>query len=214
MLDGPKFLPTEDTPERVFIFMHGFGSNGDDLMGLAPLFQQTFPNAAFLSPNGPEVTIWGQGYQWFNDNNFTFVDREGIERAADLLEEYIDREVVRGMGLKYSDVTLVGFSQGTMTALFAAPRMKEKVSAVVGYSGVLQWASDLEEMEDYHKMPVILIHGEEDDVVNFHATLEANDELEDLGFEPIEHHILPGLMHSINQEGVKLALEFIKKIEQ
>lgn len=212
VLSGPELRP--DAPTHAIVFLHGYGADGEDLIELAyPLMQLLPPKLqgkiAFFSPHAPHETVMGMGRQWFSDNNFTFRDKPGIEHAKELLENYLVDYIGGEIGVPMDKIALVGFSQGTMTALFAAPRFKGGLAGVVGFSGLLQWAEDLEEGQ-FNKMPMLLVHGADDDVVPADKTPEAAQKLAELGFD-VESHILPHLAHGINPEGLTLAAEFITK---
>jgi phospholipase/carboxylesterase len=203
-LEGPVLLPQDEKIDKALIFLHGYGSNGDDLISLAPEFQ--LKKAGYFSPNAPDTTIMGMGYQWFSDNNYTFVDKPGMDRTLGLLEDYL-ANIYTKYGVPYNKMMLVGFSQGTMMSLYAAPRLKEKIAGVIGFSGHLMWEKDLG--DSYHKVPMILIHGEADDVVPVKATEEAAKKLDKLGFK-VESHTIPRLPHGIDKHGIDLAKKWLK----
>lgn len=213
MLNGPSFEPHGGSAESVVVFLHGFGSNGDDLISLAPFYADALPKTAFYSPNGMDFTPFGDGYQWFSDNNWTFRDLGGIDDARALLEQYIDG-LCKEHDIGWDKVAIVGFSQGTMTALYAAPRFKEQLACVVGHSGRMFWHERLTEEDgengEFNKMPIRLIHGSEDEVVPFQMSEEACADLEELGFE-VESHIIPGLGHGIDEEAIQLSKSYLVK---
>jgi phospholipase/carboxylesterase len=200
-------------PEKIVLMLHGYGSNGQDLISLAPHLAEAAPNAIFLSPDAP-FDMSAQGYsagrQWFPLQSF---DPDymlaGIRRTEPVLNDFID-QVLQQLGLKDSDLVLLGFSQGTMMSLFAAPRRRNAIAGVIGYSGALLGADELKR-EDIQKMPVLLIHGEADEVVTFDRYEAAKSELETAGFE-VESLSIAGLPHSIDDAGIKRAKDFLKKI--
>lgn len=210
-LSGPVVLPDNGKPSRAIVFLHGYGSNGNDLISLAPVLKDIFPDMAFFSPDAPHETVMGEGYQWFNDNEWTFVDRPGIGDAADLIEDYIYQIVKGEHGIPLDRVVIVGFSQGAMTALFTAPRLREKIAGVVSYSGVIMWQDELISM-DYQQMPITIMHNQDDEVVISTASDEIHQQLEELGFEDLELNIFPKGGHGINDEGLKTTIEFIQRV--
>src|SRR5262245_29257279 len=137
-LDGPKAAPKSGAkPKQLVVFLHGYGSNGDDLISLAPYWADLLPDAEFVSPNAPfpcEQNPFG-GYQWFG-----FEDRSpdmmlGATRtAAAILDAFLDA-ALKSRGLDESKLALVGFSQGTMMSLHVGPRRAMAPAAIVGYSG-------------------------------------------------------------------------------
>jgi phospholipase/carboxylesterase len=207
-LRGAAHVPPQAT--GAVVFLHGYGSNGDDLMGLAPLMAPPLPHIAFFGPNAPRPTVFGMGYQWFSDAGGTFDDRTGIAEATTLLEDYLTTTVWGTHGISPQKTVLVGFSQGTMTALFAAPRLKQKIAGVVGFSGRLMYAQELADGSG-HRLPVLLAHGTDDDVVPATDSQRAQEALTALGFA-VQTAFYPDLPHSIDMRGISDALRFIQEV--
>jgi predicted esterase len=67
MIDGPRMPPaSRGKPKQLVVLLHGYGSNGEDLISLAPYWAKTLPDAQFVSPNAPDpVPGYPGGYQWF-----------------------------------------------------------------------------------------------------------------------------------------------------
>ena len=209
-LDGPRQPPASGgAPRQIVILAHGYGSNGEDLIGLAPLFAKALPHAAFVSPNAPEAVPGYQGgYQWFPISRLDPVAMGvGVRAAAGALDRFIDAELTR-WSLPPSACALVGFSQGTMMALHVGLRRAETLGAVVGYSGVLT-APERLGAEIRSRPPVFLAHGDRDDVVPIHALAAARDGLAQAGVG-CRWLISPGLPHSIGQDGLAVGAAFLK----
>ena len=123
-LDGPRYGPTTDgPPKQLIILLHGVGSDGKDLIELAPFLAQSFPNAAFVAPNAPNRYDQGlSGYQWLSSGIRIEAEVvEAVKTSAEILNAFIDEEL-RNVGLGPESLALIGFSQGTMMSLFTAPR--------------------------------------------------------------------------------------------
>ena len=209
MLDGPKKIP-EGTVKKAVVFLHGYGADGNDLIGLAPVLEKYLPETAFFSPHAPQKTNMGIGRQWFSDAEGTFRDRPGIDAAAKDIEQYLEKEVYTPHGLTPADVALVGFSMGTMTALHTAPRLAGGCSCVVGLSGAMMFHEDLKNIPHRAEMPILLIHGMEDDVVPYHATEIAAKQLKEEGFN-VQTQLLGALGHGIDDRGIRLLADFLRK---
>mgnify|MGYP006433875523 CR=1 FL=1 len=211
MLNGPTHLPTDKITSAV-VFLHGYGSDGDDLIELAPSFAADLPKTAFFAPHAPQKTAMGVGRQWFSDAEGTFRDKPGLDAATDALSAYLEETVYQPYNLKPKDVVLVGFSMGTMTALHAAPRLPGGCAGVVGFSGALMFPEALPEdlTTRLKTMPFLLIHGREDDVVPFHATELAAQALEKEGFD-VQMQLLNDLGHGIDGRGIRQCLAFLKQ---
>ncbi len=208
-LRGPIRKPRSGgQPRRLVILLHGLGSDGQDLIGLAPHWEQLLPDAQFMSPNAPfPCDMAPMGYQWFSLRDFGPAGMlEGARRAAPLLDAYID-QALADTGVPADQVALVGFSQGTMMALFVALRRGLPIAGVLGYSGALVGAESLAN-EITAKPPVMLIHGDADDVVPVAALHQAVDDLGAAGLT-VEWHVCPGLGHSIDTGGLASGGRFL-----
>lgn len=209
-LSGPIRKPASgDRPRQLVILLHGWGADGPNLIDLADMFAPALPDAQFIAPNAPFVCeVNPYGYQWFS-----LMDRQpqhmldGARQAAGILNAFIDTQL-KALSLDDSKLALVGFSQGTMTALHVALRRTPPIAALVGFSGALI-AADTLAKEIAARPPVCLIHGEMDDVVPFASLKNAADALSLHGVS-VEPHTRPFLGHSIDMEGIRIAAEFLK----
>ncbi|MGC1586719.1 MAG: dienelactone hydrolase family protein [Rhodomicrobium sp.] len=210
-LDGPRLAPVSGgAPRQLVIFLHGYGADGNDLIGLGREWARLLPDAAFVSPNAPETLPGGffGGRQWFGLETRSEREwEEGVRRAQPVLEAFIVAEAAR-LKLPMSAVALVGFSQGTMMALQTGLRLSEPPAAIVGFSGHLAGAAWLAS-ELKCKPPVLLIHGADDDVIPVASIHHARMALA-AAEVPVEWHIRPGLGHGIDPEGLKAAGLFLR----
>lgn len=208
-ITGPTYGPAAaGAPRQLVILLHGYGSDGHDLLGLAPHWAQMLPQAEFVSPNAPfpcELAPYGR--QWFG---FEGRDAQMIlgetQTAAAILNGFIDEQLAK-RGLDESALALVGFSQGTMMSLHVAPRRQRPAAAVVGYSGRLI-APDLLPQEIKSRPRVLLVHGDADPVVPFQSLREAVNVLELVGIE-VTAERRPRLAHAIDEEGLELGGHFL-----
>jgi phospholipase/carboxylesterase len=212
-LDGPRLAPRSARARQLVIILHGYGADGNDLIEIAKVWQPLLPDAAFVAPHAPEPC--GQAptmRQWFA---LTFRDPDerwvGVNKARPVLERFIDAELAR-LDLPASALALVGFSQGTMMALHVGLRRAVPPAAIVGYSGllVLPPDGDLDAVaaEISVRPPVLLVHGQEDDVIPAQALFQATDVLAALGV-PTQWHMSAGVGHSIDPEGLRHGGEFL-----
>ncbi len=208
-LKGPMAAPASGRdPLSLVILLHGYGSNGDDLMGLVPYWRASLPDTVFMAPNAPEICPAAPGgYQWWSLADLGRESRAaGVRAAAPLVHAFIDMHR-SAYDLPNSKVALVGFSQGTMMALHVGPRRPEVLAGVVGYSGML---ADPEALaaEVKTKPPLLLVHGDADLMVPFTAMGEAQAEFKAKGFE-VGAQAARGLGHSIDEAGLRLGGEFL-----
>ena len=208
LIDGPRIPPKSGTAKKLVILFHGYGSNGQDLAGLAQAWAPNFPDVAWASPNAPEqVPGYPQGYQWFPISRLDpALMEQGVRSAHASAEQFVKSELNR-WGLSDGDLLLVGFSQGTMMALHTALRRPAAPAGVLGYSGALAGPERLKE-EMSAKPPILLIHGDQDDVLPVGMTLMAAQGLCAAG-HGAEFHISQGIPHSIGPDGLELGQRFI-----
>jgi phospholipase/carboxylesterase len=206
--NGSSLQPASGgAPKQIVLLLHGYGSNGEDLISLAQHWQHLLPDALFLAPNAPHRFGYGGGYQWWPLAAFSpQALAAGAASAAPAIDAFIDRKLDQ-YGLTEADLALVGFSQGTMMALHVGLRRPRQVAGIVGYSGALTGAAELPN-QVASKPPVLLIHGSADQIVPVAALHAAERELKRLGVE-VRTHISPGLGHSVDPTGLRLGAEFL-----
>ena len=207
-LRGPVRPPAGGTAEMLVVLLHGLGADGNDLIGLAPHWAPRLPAAEFSSPHAPEPCDMAPfGRQWFSLKSRTpEAILDGAEHAAPILDEFIDRELAR-LGLGDDRLALVGFSQGTMMALHAGLRRGRPPAAIVGFSGSLV-ASGRLAAEARGRPPVLLVHGDADEIVPVSALHDAVAGLSAAGIGVI-WHVCPGMGHQIDGTGLEMGGAFL-----
>lgn len=214
-LDGPRLEPKSGTAKNLVVFLHGYGADGNDLIDIGRAWQGLLPDAAFVSPHAPRPC--GQspmGREWFP---LTFRDPNerwaGVNAAAPALQAFLDVELDR-RNLPPEALALVGFSQGTMMALHVGLRRAVAPAGIVGYSGMLVAPEELDPAafmaEITSRPPVLLVHGDQDQVIPVQALMLAAQGLAALDV-PSEWHVSPGIGHGIDQEGLRQGGEFLAK---
>jgi phospholipase/carboxylesterase len=215
-LSGPRLEPKSRRPARqLVVFVHGYGADGNDLIDIGRAWQELLPDAAFVSPHAPEPLPGAvMGRQWFE---LTFRDPHerwrGVNAAAPALERFLDAELAR-RALPPSALALVGFSQGTMMSLHVGLRRAAAPAAIVGYSGLFVLpnpaAPDAVAGEIRARPPVLLVHGENDDLIPAEALFHAAEALAALGIAT-EWHLSPGIGHGIDPEGLRHGGAFLAR---
>ncbi|MDH3665197.1 MAG: alpha/beta fold hydrolase [Alphaproteobacteria bacterium] len=209
MLSGPSATPAAGgSPRQLVVLLHGVGADGADLINLSQAMAHALPHARFIAPNGPEpCDMAPTGYQWFSladRNPRTMLD--GVKRAEPLVNAFIDDELARD-GLADHQLALLGFSQGTMTSLQVALRRAKPMAAVLGFSGALLAPESLQ-TEAKSKPPVLLIHGDADQVVPVQALHGAVAGLQAAGLS-VQWSVRPGLPHGIDPDGIAAGAAFL-----
>lgn len=214
-LDGPRIPPQSGTARQLVVFLHGYGADGNDLIDIGYAWRRLLPDAAFASPNAPEPCAeMPIGRQWFTiDRSNPAARWNGVGSATPILQHFLDDELKRN-NLPPTALALVGFSQGTMMALHVGLRRAVPPLAIVGYSGRLTAPNqtDFAAMtgEITSRPPVLLIHGDMDEVVPPSSLELSAQGLSILGIRA-ETHMSRGIGHGIDEEGLQLGGEFLAR---
>ncbi|MGF1502145.1 MAG: alpha/beta hydrolase [Paracoccaceae bacterium] len=210
-LKGPERHAASGTARALVVLVHGYGADGDDLMGLAGPIAPHLPMAAFRAPNGPERSLVNpMGYQWFP---IPFMDGSseaemiaGFRKAQTALATYLAAEM-KSLKVSPEATVLVGFSQGTMMSLAVGPGVEPALAGIVGFSGRLAEPEVLKTAPS--RPPVLLVHGDQDPVVPVEEMTKAEKGLTAAGFD-VQTHVSEGVGHGIAPDGLGLLLGFLK----
>ncbi len=212
-LNSQRRGPPAGQARQVVVFLHGYGANGQDLLGLADPLAEHMPDTAFVAPDAPEQSLGNpMGYQWFPipwlDGSDEQAAAQAMSLAVDDLNGFLD-QVLLDEGLPAGRMILFGFSQGTMMALHVAPRRADAVAGIVAFSGRLLEPEMLVD-EAICKPPVLLVHGDADDMVPPASLPEAAQALQGAGFD-VFAHVMKGTGHGIAPDGLSVALAFMRE---
>ena len=203
-LSGPRREAASGTATSLVIFLHGYGADGADLLGLAAPLAEHLPDTLFIAPNAPQKSVVNPaGYQWFPipgmDGSSEGEAAVAFGAASAALNGFLDH-VAEDTGIGPERTVLVGFSQGTMISLHVAPRRKSPVAGVVGFSGRLLVPERLE-AEATVRPPILLVHGDMDEVVPAASMPAAETALTAAGFS-VATHVSRGIGHGIAPDGL------------
>ena len=198
--------------DAVVVFLHGYGADGADLLGLADPLAPHLPGTAFYAPDAPERSVNNpMGFQWFPipwlDGSTEAQAKEAMGRSIGAVNAFLDK-VLTDEGLTPDRMVLIGFSQGTMMALHVAPRRDQAVAGIVGFSGRLLAPELIDEVKV--RPPVLLAHGDQDPIVPFADMGLAAGALEQAGFD-VQTHVMKNTPHGISPDGLSVALQFLKR---
>jgi phospholipase/carboxylesterase len=211
-LEGPSHGPhAGGKPGHLVVLLHGYGADGEDLIGLAPVLAPLMPDVVFHAPNAPYPCEGNPtGFQWFGINRLDPASRlAGTRAAAPFVDTFLD-ETLAKYDLDESKTALVGFSQGTMMALHVGLRRAQQVAGIVGFSGAMAGGDVLKD-EIKVRPPVLLVHGDADPMLPHQLTEEAAVALQRNGVE-VAVHIAAGVGHGIDQTGLGHAARFLLKV--
>jgi len=211
-LDYGRKGPASGVTKSIVVFLHGYGADGADLLGLADPLAPHLPDTEFLAPDAPEPCVGNPfGRQWFPipwlDGSSEAAAAAGLESSSADLNAFLDARLEEA-GLSPRSLALVGFSQGAMMSLHVAPRRSEAIAGIVAISGRLL-RPELLATEAVVKPPVLLVHGDADPVVPFEDMSKAGNALVGAGFETYGH-VMKGTGHGIAPDGLSVALSFLK----
>ncbi|MDQ2089149.1 alpha/beta hydrolase [Marimonas arenosa] len=213
VLQAGRKGPVSGTVRSAVVFLHGYGANGADLLGLADPLGEHLPDTLFVAPDAPESCAASPfGYQWFPipwiDGSSEEEAERGMRAAIDDVNAFLDAILV-DEDLLPEQLVLFGFSQGTMMSLHVAPRREDEIAGIVAFSGRLL-SPELLVDEAVSKPPILLVHGDMDDVVPPQSLPQAAEALQGAGFTEVYAHIMKGTGHGIAPDGLSVALAFMR----
>ncbi|MBU1307584.1 MAG: prolyl oligopeptidase family serine peptidase [Alphaproteobacteria bacterium] len=200
-------------PQQAVVLLHGYGSDGADLIGLAPHWQDILPDAVFIAPNGPQQCAQlASGYQWFDvsfEGDRLAKRQSGVMAARPVLVEFLT-DLWAQTGIAPEQTLLAGFSQGAMMALHVGLSLPERLMGIIGFSGAFL-PPDGFGGEQFARPPVCLVHGDSDNVVDPAHSAEADAALRAAGVA-VHYHVSPGVGHGISPDGLAYASNFIAEV--
>jgi phospholipase/carboxylesterase len=213
-LESGRREPLSGELRSAVIFLHGYGANGADLLGLADSLSEHLPDTLFMAPDAPEDCAGSpMGFQWFPipwiDGSSEEESHAGMIRATEDLNAFLDGVMI-DEDLLPEQVFVLGFSQGTMMALHVLPRREDPVAGLAAFSGRLLQPDALVD-EVVCRPPVLLVHGDQDDVVPQQSLQEAAEALQGAGWKEVFAHMRKGTAHGIAPDGLQVALAFMRE---
>ena len=206
--DYPEIKALNDQPTKLMVFLHGVGSDGNDLISLVPYIQKPLGDYHFISPHGVEAYDMAPfGRQWFSlqDRSPKAIINLAKNNAPKVQEQIKLKQ--KALGIDNENTVIFGFSQGTMMGIYLTLIQAKPFKAMIGFSGRLIPPASLKNTST----PICIIHGAEDDVVEANESIKLSEYCKQ---NAIEHKLLiiPNLTHSIDGSGMDFALEFLKNL--
>ncbi|MCW4630394.1 MULTISPECIES: esterase [Marinomonas] len=189
---------------RLFLLFHGVGATPQSLAPLGQILAEAIPNAFIVSIQAPDVSDFGQGYQWFSVQGVTEENR--VERINTAMPAFVEtvKYWQQKIGLSAEKTTLIGFSQGAIMSLSSTQMVEEKLAEkIVSLSG--RFATSLIKTP-INNTQVHFIHGNQDTVIDYRLSKLAYDALINGGVMST-YDLIPQLAHSVNQAVVDCLLE-------
>ncbi len=206
MLTAPQLVPLSKKIKAIVLILHGFGASGDDLISLADQWQSKLPDTLFIAPHAPHRMEFGYGgYQWFGLPNLEYETLlKGIVPALTDLHLYIDT-LLEKYQISEDKLAIVGFSQGGMMALGVGLTRRKPMAAVISYSGAFVLPPHMP-VSSYP--PVLLVHGNLDQVVPVFYHQLSEDELKRRGVS-VTSLLCQNVGHGIDQKGIDTGGSFL-----
>ena len=210
-LDTTIISPENDEEvKNAVILLHGYGGDGNDISMLTLNWKRFLKNTVFLCPNGHErCQINPLGFQWFD---LTKEDQQYIIKGS-LEAEKVIKIFVEEVKIKYNltnaNIVLCGFSQGCMMSINTGLTLEEEFNCIIGFSGKIIDINNLQKRIK-NKSKILLIHGDQDEIVSSNYLLEAKDFFKRNKFD-IQTNLIKNCGHHIPIEASSIALNFIKK---
>ena len=213
-LSGPMLPPKSgSTPKQVVVLLHGYGSDGADLISLAPYWQGVLPDALFVSPNAPEqCRQLASGFQWFDvsfEGDRLASRQMGVVNARPVLADFLN-DLWTQTGVAPEQTILAGFSQGAMMALHVGLSLPQRLMGIIAFSGAFLPPEGFGGTA-LARQPVCLVHGDMDQVVDPELSADADVALRLAGCD-VSYHVSEGVGHGIAPDGLAFATEFVARI--
>ncbi|WP_426122483.1 alpha/beta hydrolase [Pseudomonas sp. PSPC2-3] len=188
--------------QPLVIFLHGFGSNEEDLFGIKDALPSTW---TYLSARAP-MPVDAQGFRWFTktpgDGDYDGMT-DDLQSSARLIKAFVAKATVK-YHTHPDRVFLVGFSQGAIMSYEVALRDPELVRGIAALSGsvlpVLK--TQLKPDERLGQLAIFIGHGTLDQALPYASATRANEVLSGLGLKP-QFHTYPGMNHTISAAEVQ-----------
>jgi len=129
-------LDTISNPSKILIFLHGYGSNENDLLTLLPLLDST---AIAISPRGPYI-LGEESFHWFpinfSNNTVTSTDLKAARQSAKKLYSFVSSIKERkNKPAQHLHLYLVGFSQGAMLCHLLMAQDTGVINGIIAMAG-------------------------------------------------------------------------------
>jgi len=182
----------------LLLLIHGYGSNEEDLFS----FAKELPEEYYIISARAPYNMQHGSYAWyainFDADQNKFSDNDQARNSRDLIANFID-ELIAIYPIDTENVTLIGFSQGTILSYAVALSHPEKVQRVVAMSGYIN-PEILEEnylKNSFTNLKIFSSHGTADQVIPVEWGRKAKPFLENLGIKttykeyPLGHGVSP-----------------------
>ena len=182
----------------LILLLHGYGSNEQDLFS----FASELPEEYFVISARAPYDLQYSSYAWyainFDADENKFSDHEQAKTSRDLIAGFIN-ELIENYPIDKENITLIGFSQGTILSYAVGLSYPEKVQRIVALSGYLNEEIIKENFQenDFSNLKIFISHGTVDQVIPVDWAKKAPGILDQLGIKtvykeyPVGHGVAP-----------------------
>ncbi|MEZ5740897.1 MAG: dienelactone hydrolase family protein [Burkholderiaceae bacterium] len=210
-------VDTAPSVDAAVLWLHGLGADGSDFEPIVPLLP--LPDTArirFLFPNAPvrPITInggmampgWFDLYQLGPGRE----DSEGIIASGEQMAAMI--QALRDQGIDSRRIVVAGFSQGGVVALQAGLRYEAPLAGILAMSTWLARAGSLarERHEANRETPVLMLHGDRDEMVDVALARRGAEHLQALG-QPVQFKTWP-MGHEVCPPEIEMIGHWLAKV--
>jgi phospholipase/carboxylesterase len=193
--------------ESLLCIFHGYGADRENLYDIGLAFSQIFPQKLIIIPNAIQrFEAGGGGYQWFSLRDYREeAMAEELSKVGPLVASWIQKRLNEN-ALDQKELELVGFSQGSMLALYLAAANLVKPKKIISYSGLFIPPKILN--SEKKNTQLLALHGSEDPVLTLSMAENSYKKLVNFGLEQ-KLIVEKGLGHYINDRGIKSGIDFL-----
>lgn len=211
---------TEQESASLVVLLHGYGSSKDDLVQLVPIMKKKLTSTTFLVPNAPDTCAsYSGGYEWFPIETDYLTGKMTLDfgRCKDNLKKLCNLivKIANERSVREEKIGIFGFSQGGFMALALSLLTAHSWGATVSHSGIFYDYNDfkvtsLAKLHTEKQIPLLLIHGQQDDVLTFNEATETVAYLKSHNIEA-STFFPANLSHSVSDETLQKTVDFFAK---
>lgn len=206
-----------ENPEKALIIIHGYGQSGAKMQWMTDRLKDTLKNTAFYYPTAPDSAPH-HGYQWFvipilgaemaNMKMYERMLNDAVDNVV-VLHDLVD-EIHNDLQIPYENIDVAGFSQGGLMALLTGLTNPKPLGRVISLSGVpLLLTEDFGEDMIISEPDILLVQGDNDQVIPINSIFMTQQTLESLGFQP-QAETIRGMAHEINPRALQKMIDFLQ----
>ncbi|TDH70674.1 hypothetical protein CCR75_002919 [Bremia lactucae] len=204
-------------PTAAVVFLHGLGDTGQGWSDAMTMLAKDLPHVKFVLPTASSMPVsLNMGMRmpaWYDIKSLSHVNADnadGIDASRDRIMAIIQQEVAEGIPL--SRIVLGGFSQGAALSLFSGYQSKTVLGGIIALSGYLPRHDSFQFAPETANVPLLMCHGEQDQVVRFDYGNMSKEKLQAAGVKNIEFHSYADLEHGACMEELDHVLQWLQRV--